>query len=214
MLPTTPTGHRRTVPTSKPAPGRIDLGLGRAPGTDHVTARACDARRLAGHVVPPRRSGAHFLPRAQESLRTQPDAGSGYLPEIWLLDPRRLVHSWPSTGLPFSFAYHFAPALLDQPSHVPCPFESSRFLDAPYLMWRLGSLCADNDEAAGSRFGCAQHFAACSGPTRTASLTEEAAANVMSDAEVALVSETQSSTWSAHPSTSPTLAPARGAHGS
>jgi luciferase family oxidoreductase group 1 len=180
-------------------PGRIDLGLGRAPGTDHVTARALrraadlgatsfphDVVELISYLVP------------QESPpHPAPTPGSGYLPEIWLLGSSTFSAQLAGQlGLPFSFAYHFAPALLDQAvATYRAHFESSRFLDAPYLMVAASVVCApDNDVArwlsGSSALNIVQRAQGRPGPLPS---PEEAAAYVMSDAEAALVNETQSS---------------------
>ena len=96
-------------------PGRIDLGLGRAPGTDRVTARAL--RRTRGTWAPtaspttwssssttwPRRRGPAAHPRSA-------NPGRGYLPKVWLLGSSVFSTQLAGVlGLPFSFAYHFSP---------------------------------------------------------------------------------------------------------
>jgi luciferase family oxidoreductase group 1 len=134
-------------------PGRIDLGLGRAPGTDHLTARAL------------RRSGdlradtfpddvveliSYLLPR--EGRQTHPFAtpGSGYLPEIWLLGSSTFSAQLAGIlGLPFSFAYHFAPDLLDQALSIyRSTFKSSILLEQPKVMVAVSVLCAPSAEEA------------------------------------------------------------------
>ncbi len=95
-------------------PGRIDLGLGRAPGTDQVTARAL--RRTGGQ-------GADTFPDDVVELigylidsdgpptHPAPVPGRGYLPEMWLLGSSTFSAQLAGLlGLSFSFAYHFAPA--------------------------------------------------------------------------------------------------------
>ena len=98
-------------------PGRIDLGLGRAPGTDQVTVRALrrtpemhadtfpdDVVELINYLLPG--EGAPNHPSA--------NPGRGYLPEVWLLGSSLFSAQLAGLlGLPFSFAYHFAPTLLD-----------------------------------------------------------------------------------------------------
>jgi len=98
-------------------PGRIDLGLGRAPGTDPVTVRALrrspemqadtfpdDVVELINYLLPG--EGAPSHPSA--------NPGRGYLPEVWLLGSSLFSAQLAGIlGLPFSFAYHFAPTLLD-----------------------------------------------------------------------------------------------------
>jgi luciferase family oxidoreductase group 1 len=133
-------------------PGRIDLGLGRAPGTDHVTARALrrsgelhattfphDVVELINYLVP-QASPPH----------PAPTPGAGYLPEVWLLGSSTYsAHLAGQLGLPFSFAYHFAPAMLDQAVEVyRSNFTASRFLEYPYLMVAASVICSADDDRA------------------------------------------------------------------
>ena len=99
-------------------PGRIDLGLGRAPGTDQVTARAL--RRTAGHErrhLPRRRRRADQISPAQRGPPEPPVGRARAVatsPRCGCSAPPSSAPSWPGMlGLPFSFAYHFAPKLLD-----------------------------------------------------------------------------------------------------
>jgi luciferase family oxidoreductase group 1 len=134
-------------------PGRIDLGLGRAPGTDPRTARALrrspdlraasfpdDVVELIGYLIP--REGASPHPFATP--------GSGYLPEVWLLGSSTYSAQLAGMlGLPFSFAYHFAPDLLDQAlSLYRSTFQRSTLLDHPYVMVAISVLCAPTIEEA------------------------------------------------------------------
>lgn len=134
-------------------PGRIDLGLGRAPGTDHHTARALrrasdlradsfpdDVVELIGYLLP------------REGQPTHPFAtpGSGYLPEVWLLGSSTFSAQLAGIlGLPFSFAYHFAPALLDPALEIyRSTFQPSLLLDRPRVMVAVSVLCAPTSEEA------------------------------------------------------------------
>lgn len=135
-------------------PGRIDLGLGRAPGTDHRTARALrrsadlgadhfpdDVVELIGYLLP--REGPMPHPFA--------NPGSGYLPEVWLLGSSTYSAQLAGQlGLPFSFAYHFAPAMLDEALRVYRDvFSPSILLGEPRVMVAASVLCAETqDEAA------------------------------------------------------------------
>ena len=176
-------------------PGRIDLGLGRAPGTDHVTARALrragdlhattfpqDVVELINYLVP------------QESPpHPAPTPGAGYLPEVWLLGSStysaRLAGQ---LGLPFSFAYHFAPALLDEAVDVyRSNFRGSRFLESPYLMVAASVICADDDERArwlsgSSALNFLQRARGTLGPLPS---PETVASVKMTDAEATFVNE-------------------------
>jgi len=133
-------------------PGRIDLGLGRAPGTDHVTASALrraadlgatrfpdDVVELIGYLVP-REGAAH----------PSPTPGVGYLPEVWLLGSSTFSAQLAGMlGLPFSFAYHFAPALVDQALDAyRSNFSPSFLLGEPRVMVAVTVLCAPSDDEA------------------------------------------------------------------
>jgi luciferase family oxidoreductase group 1 len=95
-------------------------------------------------------------------------------------------------GLPFSFAYHFAPALLDQAVAVyRANFAPSLLLDAPYFMVAASVVCADTDEEAqrlslSNALNILQRSTGRMGPLPS---VEEASARTFSDAERALVDE-------------------------
>ena len=99
-------------------PGRIDLGLGRAPGTDPRTAlalRRSPDLRAASFPDDVVELIGYLLPRDGAQPRTFATPGSGYLPEVWLLGSSTFSAQLAGMlGLPFSFAYHFAPQLLDE----------------------------------------------------------------------------------------------------
>jgi luciferase family oxidoreductase group 1 len=131
-------------------PGRIDLGIGRAPGTDQLTAYAL--RRSLG-------PGADDLPTQLEELRafftgTFPRItavpGAGNMPELWLLGSSdfsaRLAGE---LGLPFSFAHHFMPQnTLAALSIYRRHFTPSPTLVEPYAMVGVAVVCAESDEEA------------------------------------------------------------------
>lgn len=134
-------------------PGRIDLGLGRAPGTDHQTARALRRTRDLG--------ADHFPDDVVELIRYlapsdgppgHPSAnpGAGYLPEVWLLGSSLFSAQLAGLlGLPFSFAYHFSPgpvdAALDAYRET---FRPSHLLAEPKAMVAVSVICAPSDEEA------------------------------------------------------------------
>jgi luciferase family oxidoreductase group 1 len=141
-------------------PGRIDLGLGRAPGGDQRTARAL-RRHLGG-------SGDTF-PQDLDELRAyfRPGGpgtgvhavpGEGLAPPIWLLgssDFSALLAA--RLGLPFAFASHFAPDFLHQALALyRHHFEPSEQLSAPYAMVGVNVFAADTDRAAHRMFTSAQ----------------------------------------------------------
>jgi luciferase family oxidoreductase group 1 len=180
-------------------PGRIDLGLGRAPGTDHVTARALRrsgdlrANNFPDDVV---ELINYLLPR-EEPVHPSPVPGSGYLPQVWLLGSSTFSAQLAAAlGLPFSFAYHFAPALIGQALDVyRSNFQASIFLERPHVMIAVSVLCApSNDEArwlAGSNsLSIVQRNAGRMGPLPS---PEEAAAYPFTASESESVAETMSS---------------------
>jgi luciferase family oxidoreductase group 1 len=134
-------------------PGRIDLGLGRAPGSDRQTARALrrdadlQADSFPDDVVELIR---YLLPREGEAVYPFATPGSGYLPEVWLLGSSTFSAQLAGIlGLPFSFAYHFAPALLDAAVDIyRSTFQPSLLLESPRVMVAVTTLCADSEEEA------------------------------------------------------------------
>ena len=76
--------------------------------------------------------------------------GRGYLPQVWLLGSSTFSAQLAGLlGLPFSFAFHFAPALVDQAVALyRSNFRPTGLLDEPYVMVAASVLCADSDEEA------------------------------------------------------------------
>lgn len=138
-------------------PGRIDLGLGRAPGTDQVTAAALrrSARREGGDEFPHQLGEllAYFngtFPDDHPFRHILATPGRGYQPAIWLLGSSDYSAQMAGTlGLPFSFAHHFAAGNTDVAvATYRRTFQPSAVLDEPYLMLGVNVLCApSNDEA-------------------------------------------------------------------
>ena len=132
-------------------PGRIDLGLGRAPGTDQATARALrryfeGADRFPQDVV---ELQAYFRP-AQPGQAVQAAPGAGQDVPIWLLGSSVFSAQLAGLlGLPFAFAAHFAPDLLMQALNVYREhFRPSEALDKPYAMVCISVIAADTDAEA------------------------------------------------------------------
>mgnify|MGYP005751993157 CR=1 FL=1 len=133
-------------------PGRIDLGLGRAPGTDQLTAMAL-RRDLMGSVedfpqhVAELRS---YLGPAEPGARVRAVPGEGLEVPIWLLGSSTFGAQLAGVmGLPYAFASHFAPASL----HVALKvyresFQPSEHLKEPYAMACVNVVAADTDEEA------------------------------------------------------------------
>jgi luciferase family oxidoreductase group 1 len=133
-------------------PGRIDLGLGRAPGTDQTTARAL-RRDLAGSaesfpddVVELQRYFAHPVPG--QRVRAVP--GAGLEVPIWLLGSSLFSAQLAAAlGLPFAFASHFAPDHLLAALRVyRAQFRPSAVLAKPYAMVGVNVFAAETEEEA------------------------------------------------------------------
>jgi len=134
-------------------PGRIDLGLGRAPGTDPRTARALRrAGDLRADSFPDDVVELISYLMARDGQPGHPFAtpGSGYLPEVWLLGSSTFSAQLAGMlGLPFSFAYHFAPNLLDPALEIyRSTFKPSVLFDTPRVMVAASVLCAPTLEEA------------------------------------------------------------------
>jgi luciferase family oxidoreductase group 1 len=176
-------------------PGRIDLGLGRAPGTDHVTARALrrSADLGADHFPDDVVELIRYLLPSDQPSHPAPVPGSGYLPEVWLLGSSTFSAQLAGVlGLPFSFAYHFAPALLDQAvESYRVNFQPSLLLEAPHFMVAASVICADTDEEAhrlalSSAFNILQRSTGRMGPLPS---IEEASARVFTESEQSLIND-------------------------
>lgn len=132
-------------------PGRIDLGLGRAPGTDQLTAFALRRNRKGGPEDFPsevEELQQYFSNNGTSQVRAIP--GQGLDIPIWLLGSSDFsARLAAKKGLPFSFASHFAPAYT-----VPAlelyrnQFQPSEVLKEPYTMIGLNVIAANTDEKA------------------------------------------------------------------
>ena len=131
-------------------PGRIDLGLGRAPGSDGLASRALryntdeedfprQVKELLVYLAPPRDG---------QRLRAYPGAGSNV--PVWLLGSTTYSAELAATlGLPFAFASHFAPALLLDAIHAyRAGFQPSAYLEKPYVATGVPLVAADSDRDA------------------------------------------------------------------
>jgi luciferase family oxidoreductase group 1 len=134
-------------------PGRIDLGLGRAPGTDQLTVRALrrtpdmQADTFPDDVV---ELINYLLPGEGPPGRPFANPGQGYLPEVWLLGSSLFSAQLAGIlGLPFSFAYHFAPNLLDSAlATYRSNFRPSILHAEPRAMVAASVLCAPTEAEA------------------------------------------------------------------
>lgn len=145
-------------------PGRIDLGLGRAPGSDMATARALRRDPLAGELFPQDVAELleYFQPAAPgQSVRAVP--GAGLSVPVWILGSSLFgAQLAANLGLPFSFASHFAPAMLDQAAELyRRDFQPSAHCDRPWFMPAVNVVAAETEAQARRLFSSVQQvFAA------------------------------------------------------
>jgi len=141
-------------------PGRIELGLGRAPGTDGLTARALRRDSDAGAETFPEdvvELQAYFKP-VQPGQRIRAVPGAGLEVPIWLLGSSLYSAQLAAAlGLPFAFASHFAPDLLQQAVEIyRARFRPSDQLARPCVMLGLNVFAAETDAAARRLFTSVQ----------------------------------------------------------
>src|SRR5690606_25083775 len=132
-------------------PGRIDLGLGRAPGTDQTTVRALRRAPTAADEFPQDvlELQAYFAPAGPEQ-RIQAVPAAGTEVPLWILGSSHFGAVLAAElGLPYAFASHFAPAeLLPALAIYRSRFKPSGQLDRPYAMAGLNVIAADSDAEA------------------------------------------------------------------
>ena len=132
-------------------PGRIDLGLGRAPGSDQFTAAALrrDEARVADFPREVQELQA-FLAPAQPGQRVQAVPGAGSEVPLWILGSSTFGAQLAALlGLPYAFASHFAPDALEQALELyRGHFQPSAQLQEPYVMAGLNVVVADTDAEA------------------------------------------------------------------
>ncbi len=133
-------------------PDRIDLGLGRAPGTDGVTMRALRRDRVETEDDFPREVAElqQLLGPAQPGQRVVAVPGAGTHVPIWILGSSLFsAHLAAERGLPYAFASHFAPRqLLQAITLYRSKFQPSAVLDKPYVMIGVPVMAAPTDEEA------------------------------------------------------------------
>ncbi|WP_280840803.1 LLM class flavin-dependent oxidoreductase [Micromonospora sp. A200] len=133
-------------------PGRIDLGIGRAPGTDQVTALALrrTMEGLSAEGFPRELADLMNYFSGDEPGQITATPGLGQSPAVWLLGSSGFSAQLAGLlGLPFSFAHHFSaqntlPALELYRQN----FRPSRWLEQPYAMVAVNVVCAETDERA------------------------------------------------------------------
>lgn len=132
-------------------PGRIDLGLGRAPGTDPMTSRALRREGLGAAQFPEEVAELQRLLGPLDrsrSVNAIPGAGTGV--PIWLLGSSLFSAQLAAQrGLPYAFAGHFAPRLYREALHLYREqFQPSAQLARPHAMLAVPAVAADSDEEA------------------------------------------------------------------
>jgi luciferase family oxidoreductase group 1 len=132
-------------------PGRIDLGLGRAPGTDQTTVRALRRDPASAEDFPQDVLELQaFLGPVQPGQRIEAVPGSGTNVPLWILGSSLYgAQLAAELGLPFGFASHFAPQMLDRALEIYRErFKPSETLAAPYAVVGVNIFAADSDAEA------------------------------------------------------------------
>jgi luciferase family oxidoreductase group 1 len=131
-------------------PGRIDLGLGRAPGTDQLTVRALRRSPLSAETFPRDVLELQaFLADLRPGQAVQAVPGTGSYVPLWILGSSLFgAQLAAELGLPFAFASHFAPdALLPALQVYRAEFQPSEQLQRPYAMVGVNVIAAEDNEA-------------------------------------------------------------------
>ncbi|MBO9732592.1 MAG: LLM class flavin-dependent oxidoreductase [Chitinophaga sp.] len=133
-------------------PDRIDLGLGRAPGTDQVTARALRRDRMAAVNEFPEQilELQRYFSYDNHTAQVRAIPGEGLDIPIWILGSSTdSAYLAAALGLPYAFASHFAPAQLHAALAIYRKnFKPSEFLQQPHTMACVNVIAADTDAAA------------------------------------------------------------------
>ncbi|HJW16694.1 MAG TPA: LLM class flavin-dependent oxidoreductase [Flavisolibacter sp.] len=137
-------------------PGRIDLGLGRAPGTDPQTAQAIRSDFMQAAQLFPEEVAKierYFSLENKKSGVRAPIAEGVQVPIYILGSSTDSAHLAAQKGLPYAFASHFATTYLDQSLKIyKEEFQSSEVLSKPYTMAGVNVYIADTDEEAARLF--------------------------------------------------------------
>jgi luciferase family oxidoreductase group 1 len=131
-------------------PGRIDLGLGRAPGSDELAARALRYDTAEENFPRQVAELLAYLAPAGPGQRLVAFPGVGTNVPVWLLGSSTYSAKLAAAmGLPFAFASHFAPALLlDAIAEYRTGFRPSQYLQRPYVMVGVPLVAAETDAEA------------------------------------------------------------------
>ncbi|ETI69108.1 LLM class flavin-dependent oxidoreductase [Neobacillus vireti] len=133
-------------------PNRVDLGLGRAPGTDMMTANALRRSKNDSVYTFPddvKSLLTYFGPEEQQSyVRAYPGVGTN-IPIYILGSSTDSAYLAARMGLPYVFAAHFAPRFMEEAISIYRDrFQPSEFLDKPYMMVCLNVIAAETDDEA------------------------------------------------------------------
>ena len=141
-------------------PGRIDLGLGRAPGSDQLTARAMRRTLIGGEERFPQEVAElmAYLDEPREGQAVVATPGAGTRVPIYILGSSTFGAQLAAyMGLPFAFASHFAPGALEEALlYYRHGFQPSAQLDRPYVMLGVNACAAPTDEEARYLFSSTQ----------------------------------------------------------
>ncbi len=132
-------------------PGRIDLGLGRAPGTDRLTIAALRRDVTSADTFPQDvLELQHFLAEAEPGQLVRATPGEGTRVPLWILGSSLFGAELAALlGLPYAFASHFAPgALIDALALYRARFKPSQQLAEPHAMVGANVIVADTDAEA------------------------------------------------------------------
>ena len=133
-------------------PNRIELGLGRAPGTDQVTMRALRRGQQETEDQFPQDvlEILHYFKDAEPNQRIIATPGKGTHVPVWLLGSSLFSAQLAAKlGLPYSFASHFAPRMLKQAIQLYREnFEPSEYLSKPYVSMGVPTVVAETDAEA------------------------------------------------------------------
>ena len=191
-------------------PGRIDLGIGRAPGTNQITAHALrrgnvDADDFPQELAVLRAFVDDGFPadHPYAAITAVPGRGAGFT--MWMLGSSTYSAQVAGLlGLPFAFARHFSPAAtMPALRAYRATFKPSETLDHPYTMIATAVVAADTDERA--KYLAAPHKLAMArqraGNPGTYPTPEEAAANPLTPQQLALLGDSQSASIVGSPDT-------------
>lgn len=140
-------------------PGRIDLGLGRAPGTDQLTLRALRRDAMSSQTFPDDvQELLTYFEDDGNQLQVRAIPGMGTHVPVWILGSSLFGAQLAAIlGLPYAFASHFAPAaLMEAISIYRKQFRPSAYLEKPYVMVGVNVIAADTDKEAKFLFTSSQ----------------------------------------------------------